>query len=612
MSKKEFSADVGRVLDLMINSIYTNKDIFLRELISNASDACDKLRYLSNLDSKLSSGSEGFKITITLDKKAQTLAILDTGIGMTMQDAIDNLGTIAHSGTKKFLDNITDNNKKNNELIGQFGVGFYSAFMVADKVQVMSKKAGEKKAVFWESEGKGEYEVKEIDWEHEHGTQILLHIREEQYLDHFKIKNIIKTYSDRISIPIYFIEEDKSEVQVNAASALWSKPKNSITAEQYKEFYQNIGYMGDDPWVTLHNRNEGMVEFTNLLFIPSTRTFDLFHPDRQKRVKLYINRVFITDENIDLIPSWLRFLRGIVDTQDLPLNISRETLQHNPVLTKIKNAIIKKVLNALKDKKKNNIEEYITFWNNFGVCIKEGLCEHNSDVAKDILDVAMFYSANLNKYISLQDYIDNAPSDGKKIIYYLSGDSIEKLKTSPQIEGILGSGVDVLLLNDHVDDFWVNLNTKYQDYEIKSATRSEIEIPNQEDKNSASKEEDSKGIIDFCKKVLGSAVKDVVVSKKLKTSPACLTVKEGDMDIRMEQFLRDQKQVKGLSAKVLEINTNHALLKKIIDGVSKDPESVEMKSLVNILFDQACILEGEDVRDMSQFIQNVNNLIVNK
>lgn len=612
--KKKFDAEVGKVLHLMINSLYTNKEIFLRELISNSSDACDKLRYLSQTDSSLVQNDPDFKINISIDKEARTISIKDNGIGMNRADLQENLGTIAKSGTQGFIDQLSGDSKKDNQLIGQFGVGFYSCFMVADKVTVTSRKAGEDKVYVWESDGKGEYTISDSDREFARGTEIVLHIKEEEgvYIDHFRVKHIIKSYSDHIAVPIFFIDENNNETQVNSSSALWTRSKSEIDEEQYKEFYKSVSYATDAPWLTMHNRNEGVVEFTNLLFIPSTKTFDLFHPDRKCRVKLYIKRVFIADENVDIIPQYLRFLRGVVDSEDLPLNISRETLQHNAVLEKIKKAITKRVLSELAKKKESDRDDYLLFWNNFGGVLKEGLCEVTSDHEK-LLEVCIFRSAIHNKMISLDEYIANCKEEDKTI-YYLSGDDPEKLRNNPKIEGFISKGIDVLLFTDTVDDFWVNVNGRYKEIELKSVTRSDIDLgdklDSKKDQNSE-KESNSNNeeIVRYFKDTLGPLVKDVKISKKLTTSPACLAVSDGAMDIRMERYLIEQKQLAGASAKILEINPNHKIVLKIGAGLKKNDNQDENASLVHLLYDQACIIEGEPVPDAGAFSKRLNSIL---
>ena len=612
---KKFDTEVGKILQLMIHSLYTNKEIFLRELISNASDACDKLRYLSQSDASLITEDPELKIWVSSDKDARIIKVRDNGIGMNREDLIENLGTIARSGTQGFLEQLSGDDKKDNMLIGQFGVGFYSAYMVSDKVDVVSRKAGEKKAYLWSSDGAGEYSISEIDSELPRGTEITLHIKEaeESYLDHFRLKHIIKSYSDHIAVPIYFIDHaTKHEIKLNSSSALWTRNRSEITDEQYQEFYKTVSYAADTPWVIMHNKNEGMVEFTNLLFIPSQKTFDLFHPDRRRRVKLYIKRVFISDENIDIIPHYLRFIRGVVDSEDLPLNISRETLQHNATIEKIKAAITKRVLIELSKKKDDDREGYEIFWNNFGPALKEGLCEAMSDHDK-ILEVCLFKSALSGKNISLDEYIDNFKS-GQNIIYYLSGEDAEKLKNSPQIEGFLKQGIDVLLFTDSVDDFWVQNVGKFKDFEIKSATRSDIDIEGKTDSNKdeAKKEVENKdfeALMKFFKDTLGEAVQDVKMSKKLTSSPACLAVGEGAIDIRMERFLIEQKQLPRASAKILELNSNHPIIIHIKDTLKKKDAKEDNAKLANLLFDQACITEGEPVRNPSNFCKQMNEFI---
>lgn len=608
---KKFDTEVGKILQLMIHSLYTNKEICIRELISNASDACDKLRYLSQSDSKLIEGDPEFKIWVSIDKDNRLVKIRDNGIGMNKEDLIENLGTIARSGTQNFIEQLSGDAKKDNMLIGQFGVGFYSSYMTSDKVEVISKKAGEKSAYKWESAGDGEYSVADFEGDAPRGTEITLHIKEgeDTFLDHFRLKNIIKNYSDHIAIPIYFIDaETKNEAKLNSSSALWSRPKSEITEEQYKEFYKNVAFAPDDPWLTMHNRNEGMVEFTNLLFIPTNKTFDLFHPDRKRRVKLYIKRVFISDENIDIIPQYLRFIRGVVDSEDLPLNISRETLQHNSTLEKIKASITKKCLSELTKKQKDNREDYENFWNNFGAVLKEGLCEATVDHEK-ILDTCLFRSALNGKNITLAEYIENLKPDQKEI-YYLSGEDAEKLKNSPQIEGFLASGIDVLLFTDSVDDFWVQNISKYKDHEIKSVTRSDIDLESKDnDKKEEKKSDFHEELLKFFKETLGDLIKEVKLSKKLTSSPSCLAIEEGSMDIRMERYLVEQKQLPQVSAKILELNPNHDIIKKIESSLGNKDLHNDNVNLVNLLYDQACIIEGEPIRDPSSFCKQVNDFI---
>ncbi len=612
--KKKFNAEVGKVLHLMIHSLYTNKEIFMRELISNSSDACDKLRYLGQTDSNLIKDGIDFKITVKLDKEAKTIIIHDNGIGMNRDDLNENLGTIAKSGTQSFMDKLSGDNKKDSLLIGQFGVGFYSSFMVADQITVTSRKAGEDKLYTWYSDGQGEYTISETDRNFRRGTEVVLHIKPEEktFIDHSRLKHIIKNYSDHIAIPIVFEDENGNENQVNSSSALWRRSKSEITKDQYQEFYKSVSHATDEPWVTMHNRNEGVIEFTNLLYIPSTKTFDLFHPNRKCRVKLYIKRVFIADKNIDIVPQYLRFLRGVVDSEDLPLNISRESLQHNSVLEKIKKSITKRVLSELKKKKSNNFKEYLLFWNNFGGALKEGLCELVSNHEK-LLEVCVFRSALHDKMISLDEYIENCKG-GDKTIYYLSGNDPERLRNNPQIEGFLNRSIDVLLFTDTVDDFWVNVNGNYKEIEIKSVTRSDIDLGNKkEDKQSTKSKKEKKSshdeLIKYFKDSLGNLVKDVKISKKLASSPACLAVGDGAMDIRMERYLIEQKQLAGATAKILEINPNHKIVIKISNKIGEKIKDERSKQLIYLLYDQACIIEGEPVSDAGAFSKRLNSLL---
>ncbi|WP_375327018.1 molecular chaperone HtpG [Candidatus Tisiphia endosymbiont of Nemotelus uliginosus] len=612
--KKKFDAEVGKILNLMIHSLYSNKEIFMRELISNASDACDKLRYLSLSEPKLIEDDPIFKITVKVDKDKRQIIITDNGIGMNKEELIDNLGTIARSGTDNFLQNLSGDTKKDSMLIGQFGVGFYSAFMVADIITVTSRKVGEDKAYVWQSDGLGEYTVGDCEnHDFARGTEVVVQVKheEESYVDHFRLKHIVKSYSDHIAIPIYFIDENSNEVQLNSASALWTRSKSEITEEQYKEFYKTLSYAVDDPWLTIHNKNEGTVEFTNLLFIPSTKTFDLFHPDRKRRVKLYIKRVFISDENIDLIPSYLRFLRGVVDSEDLPLNISRESLQHNKTLEKIKSAITNKVLGELKKKKNESIEEYSKFWSNFGSALKEGLCEATADHDK-LLETCIFRSSVQDKMISLDDYISNFKEE-QNTIYYLSGDDPAKLLSSPQIEGFLSKNIDVLLFTDTVDDFWVNVNSNYKGYAIKSVTSSDIDLEKENQPTEGMTEEKDNGeyaqLIEYFKGILGELVKEVRISKKLTLSPACLAVGDGAMGIRMERFLIEQKQLMSASAKILELNPKHKIIEKINSDITTGNKDHMDEILVKLIYDQACILEGEPVHDTGGFANRLNDII---
>jgi molecular chaperone HtpG len=608
---RKFDAEVGKVLNLMIHSLYTNKEIFMREIISNASDACDKLRYLAISNPELIKDDPNFKITVKVDKEKRQLIISDNGVGMDRDDLINHLGTIAKSGTQGFAEMLSGDAKKDTSLIGQFGVGFYSTYMVADSVKVISRKAGQGDSYIWTSDGLGQYCIEE-GYRDSRGTDVIMHIKdqEDDYLDHFRLKHIIKAYSDHIVIPIYFIQDD-IENKVNTSSAIWIRNKSEISTQQYQEFYKSIAYAADEPWMTLHNKNEGAIEFTNLLFIPDSKTFDLSHPDRKRRVKLYIKRVFITDENIDLVPHYMRFLRGVVDCDSLPLNISRETLQHNQVVEKIKTIIANKVLSELAKQKDSDRQDYEKFWQNFGSAMKEGLCEAIPQADK-LLEICLFHSVTKNKMISLHEYIEDLAPNQKEI-YYISGDDPKKLQTSPQIEGFKKQNIDVLLFVDPVDDFWVRIVNSYKDLNITSITRSDIDLKQFSDSDDTSSkaqsEEGRKGLIDYFKSVLGDLVKDVKISRKLESIPACLAVADGSLDIRLERLLIEQKQLSSLSAKILEINPSHGLIRKVLSDIDRSATDENTADLVHLIYDQACVIENEPLQNPAEFCRRFNKFV---
>ncbi len=615
----QFAAEISRVLKLMIHSLYTNKDIFLRELISNASDACDKLRYLALSDQALLEGEGGdLAITVVLDAQARTITVRDNGVGMNREELIANLGTIAKSGTLEFFSAISGDSKKDSNLIGQFGVGFYSAFMVADKVEVRSRKAGEQQGNVWESAGEGEFTVREAEGILPRGTSVILTVREDakDYLDKFRLLHIIDTYSDHIGFPIWLeaaAEDGKVERErVGEGAALWTLPKSEITEEQYREFYHHVAHSPDEPWLTLHNKAEGVIEYTNLLFIPSIKPFDLFHPERRRRVKLYVKRVFITEENVDVVPHYLRFLRGIIDSADLPLNISRETLQANPILRKISEGITSKVLAEIKKKAEKEPDAYPKFWENFGAVLKEGLCESVAPKEK-ILEVCRFFSTHGEGYTSLDDYISRM-KEGQEAIYYLTGDNLSALRASPHLEGFTSRGIEVLLLNDHVDDFWVNVVPEYKGKEFTSITRANIDLealgdakgkPAEDKPEDASAKDKLSNLSSWLKSVYGEEIKEVRATSKLTDSPACLAVGEGDMDMRMERFLLEHKQLPKRAAKILEINPKHTLIKRLAEEVSAKGETEDAKDAALMLLDQAKIVEGEPVADAGAFAKRL-------
>lgn len=612
----KFSAEISKVLQLMIHSLYTNKDIFLRELISNASDACDKLRYEGLTHPELLKDGGEFRIAIAIDRAQKTLTIRDNGVGMSREELIANLGTIAKSGTQEFLSRLSGDGQKDLPLIGQFGVGFYASFMVAGRVRVASRRAGSDESWSWESEGLGEYAVAPAE-EQERGTRITLQLKdgEEQYLDKFRLRHIVQTYSDHISFPIS-ITDDGAEEVVNTASALWMRPKAEITAEQYREFYHHVAHLPDEPWLTLHNRAEGKLQYTSLLFVPASKPFDLFHPDRKRRVKLYVKRVFITEENIDVVPHYLRFLRGIIDSEDLPLNISRETLQNNPLLARIREAVVKRVLSELKKKSEAEPEEYRKFWDQFGPVLKEGLCEATTP-REQILDACLFYSTAGDAPTSLDAYISRM-KEGQKDIFYLTGERMEALRSSPQLEGFARRGIEVLLLCDHVDDFWVNVVFEHKDRPLKSVTRADIDLDAVAAPDTRAEEQaetpdsaggDTAALCERLKAIFGAKVSDVRPTRKLTSSAVCLAVKEGAMDFRLERFLIEQKQLASASAKILEINPDHAIIRALMRKLSDSGAAQDVEDVAWLLLDQARIVEGEEIADPAGFMRRLQAFV---
>ncbi|MSP33843.1 MAG: molecular chaperone HtpG [Rickettsiales bacterium] len=626
--KQQFSFDVevGKVLNLMINSLYTNKDVALRELISNAADACDKLRYLSSQNHDLLQENEELKISLQIDKAKKLLIITDNGIGMNREELIQNLGTIARSGTENFVKSLTGDKAKDVNLIGQFGVGFYSSFMVADKVVVVSRKYDSSETSQWESDGSANFSIGDAAENLARGTKIILHLKDEasDFLDRFHLKHVVQTYSDHVNLKIEFIPDNleagaKIEV-LNSGAALWTLPKESISSEQYQAFFKHVSHLPGEPFMTIHNKVEGLTTYTNLLFVPSTKPFDLFHPDRKPSVKLYVKKVFIS-EDLDLVPAWMRFLRGLIDSDDLPLNISRETLQHNLVLEKIKKSVVNKVLSELKKKALDSEEEYQKFWNNFGAVLKEGLCE-SSEFREKILEICRFYSSKSpDKLVSLTEYLDRTKA-GQDKIFYLTGETVEKIKSSPQLEIFLQKDIEVLFLTDAVDDFWMTVALPYKEKDFQSITRHDIELDNIDkapSENPEEPEEDNKikdvttsafeNLTKFMKEILGEKVKDVRISKKLTDSPVCLAVDSMSMDIRMERYLLDQKQILAGSAKILEINPSNAIVKNLNEKIVSDNGREEAKEAIRTLFDLACIIEGEPIDNAKDFSRRVEKLM---
>ena len=617
--KLEFQTEVSQLLKLMINSVYSEKEVFVRELVSNASDACDKLRYLSNTKEKLIKDDPNFKIQIAIDKKSNLISISDNGIGMNKKDLVSNLGTIARSGTAHFLKELSESKTKDLSLIGQFGVGFYSAFMVASQPKVITRTAGENKIWVWTSDGESSFTIEETEdsslLASNRGTTIELTLTKDskEYLDKDRIQNIIRRYSDHISIPIYISDGDEKKDEtlesVNSASAIWTRPKNKISAEQYKEFYNHTGQMFDDPWMTSHYKAEGKIEYTVLNFIPSTKPFDLYDPARENRLKLYVKRVFITDNCPELIPPYLRFLRGIIDSEDLPLNISREMLQNNPVVTKIRSSLVKRTISDLKKKLAKDRESYEKFWENFGPVLKEGIYE-DFERKDAILEISLFKNSKSSKLITLNEYIESMGKK-QKDIYFMTGDNYENIINNPSLEGYKSRDINVLILDDPVDSFWTSSTPSYLEKNFKSVTRGADDLEKIDGEKKDNKENKStEPLINLLKEKLKDKVKDVRISSRLTDSAVCLVSDEGAMDPQLEKILQQHNQLnQGLSLKVMEINPNHKLIKKL-SKMSKDKNKIgEVENISILLYEQSKILDGEKPSDPIEFSKKLINTI---
>jgi molecular chaperone HtpG len=609
---RSFQAEVSRLLEIVAHSLYSEKEIFLRELISNASDACDRLRYAALTEPALAAGDTDYRVVLTPDKTARTLTLADNGIGMNRDELIENLGTIARSGTAAFVNQLSGDARKDMSLIGQFGVGFYSAFMVADKVEVAARKAGEAEGWRWVSEGKGEFTIEPLP-EAARGAAIIVHLREgeDEFLDPVRLRQIVRTYSDHIGLPIVLKDGGKEET-INTASALWTRPRSEITDEQYKEFYHHVGHSFDDPWLTLHTKAEGVIEYTNLLFVPSTKPFDLFDPERKSRVKLYVRRVFITDEGTNLLPAYLRFLRGIVDSEDLPLNVSREMLQSNPTVARIRQQLTRRVLTDISKKASEAPEEYAKFWDNFGAVLKEGLYE-DRDQRDTLLELARFRSTARDRLISLDDYVA-AMRPGQEAIFTITGDNLDVVKRSPQLEGFRARGVEVLLLTDPIDEFWVPAIGSYKEKSFKSATRGgvdldKIEAPEEQPQEKPAPPAKLASLIAIFKLALGDAVKDVRGSERLTDSAVCLVADEGDMDMHFERLLKQHRQLDTTAKRILELNPRHKLIERLAATVGESGASDQLAEFAWLLLDQARIVEGEQVPDPPAFARRLAQLL---
>ena len=606
--KREFQTEVAKLLDIVINSLYSEKYIFLRELISNASDACDKLKYWALTNPDIAKPSGELKIKIIPDEKENTLIVSDNGIGMNKDDLINHIGTIAKSGTADFVRNAKDNGSVV-DLIGQFGVGFYSAFMVAKKVEITTRKAGEEQAWKWVSDGLGGYEISEAERE-SNGTDIKLFLKDDakDFTDTIYLRHVIRTYSDHVEYPIVLDLGKAGEETVNTASALWTRNKADITEEQYKEFYRHISKNFDDPWLTLHFKAEGSIEYNALLYIPSTAPYDLFQPDRQQSLKLYVNKVFISDKVEGLMPAYLRFVKGVIDSSDLPLNISREMLQQSALLAKIRQGTVSRILKELK-KRAKDYDDYLKFWNAFGVAFKEGIYEDFSN-REDVAELSLFASTNSEeKLTTLDEYISRAKPE-QKAIYYITGDDVPTLRNNPQLEAFKEKGIEVLLLTDPIDEFWTQTLVNYKTFAVKHISKADVDLNiNREDKKA--EEGDLKKLTDLMTEMFKNEVGKVIVTEKLTKSPAALNVEDGQMSIHLERLMRNhQQQTAFASTRILEINPYHPLVIKLTEMLGDESKKQEVEDVSRLVLDQAKIAEGEAVSDPSFFAEKMSEYIL--
>ena len=617
MSQKqthEFQTEVSQLLHLMIHSLYSNKEIFLRELVSNASDAIDKLKFESLSNESLLEGKEEPSIHIDIDKDAGTISIRDNGIGMTQDEVMENIGTIANSGTRKYLESLDKNQTQDSNLIGQFGVGFYSAFIVSNTVTLLSRKAGDDKAngTKWVSKGKGEYSIETIDLEN-YGTTIILDVKkaEKEFVDDYRLRGIVSKYSDHITVPIMMVkasEEDESEIvyeTINKATAFWMKDKKELSQNDYDEFYKSLTYDFEGPLTQIHNRVEGKLDYSSLLFIPKKAPFDMWEPKRKGGVKLYAKRVFIMEGNEELLPQYLRFIKGVIDTADLSLNVSREILQGSKVVDTIKKASVKRILSELDKMSKNKPEDYATFWKEFGMVIKEGVVEDfaNKDKISNLLRFASTSADSSDQTVSLKDYIGRMNKDQKNI-YYVTADNYDAAKGSPHLEIFKQKDIEVLLLSDRVDEWLVANFGEFEELSLKSIAKGDLEdLDSKEDKKKKEKTvKDYEKVISKAQEILDNQVKEVKVSSRLSESPSCLVADENELGGNMERIMKSLGQDVPDTKPILEINPTHPLVMKLKTKVDED--------VVKVLFDQAVLSEGGQIKEPAEFVKRMNKLML--
>ena len=617
MSKKqthEFQTEVSQLLNLMIHSLYSNKEIFLRELVSNASDAIDKLKFESLSNEKLLEGKQEPSIHIDVDKDSGTITIRDNGIGMTQDEVMENIGTIANSGTRKYLESLDKNQTQDSNLIGQFGVGFYSAFIVSNTVTLLSRKAGDDKAngTKWTSKGKGEYSIETVELE-DYGTTVILDVKkaESEFLDGFRLRGIVSKYSDHITVPIMMVkpsEEDETEIvyeTINKATAFWMQDKKELSQSDYDEFYKSLTYDFDGPLTQIHNRVEGKLDYTSLLYIPKKAPFDMWEPKRKGGVKLYAKRVFIMEGNEELLPQYLRFIKGVIDTADLSLNVSREILQGSKVVDTIKKASVKRILSELEKMSKNKPEDYAAFWNEFGMVIKEGVVEDfaNKDKISNLLRFSSTATDSSDQTVSLKDYIARMNKDQKNI-YYVTADNYDSAKGSPHLEIFKQKDIEVLLLSDRVDEWLVANFGEFEELSLKSIAKGDLDdLDSKEDKKKKEKTvKDYEKVISKAQEILDNQVKEVKVSSRLSESPSCLVADENELGGNMERIMKSLGQDVPETKPILEINPNHPLVMKLKTKIDDD--------IVKVLFDQAVLSEGGQIKEPAEFVKRMNKLML--
>lgn len=617
-----FQTEVTQLLHLMIHSLYSNKEIFLRELISNASDAADKLRFESLRDPMLMVDDPDLKVSVTFDKEAKTITVSDNGIGMSREEVIQNLGTIAKSGTREFLSTLTGDKARDSKLIGQFGVGFYSSFMVADKVTVNTRKAGlpNTEGVRWVSKGEGSYEIEPITKE-SRGTEVILHLKpdEDELLNGLRLRHIITKYSDHLTLPVIMKNEKNEDEVVNRATALWTLPKNEITDEQYKELYKHVAHDFEDPLIWNHFKVEGKLEYTCILYIPAHAPFDLWQFGKARGLKLYVQRVFIMDDAEQFLPHYLRFVRGIIDSNDLPLNVSREILQGNRTIDTIRNAVIKRVLSMLEQLASEDKDKYQKFWKEFGQALKEGPAEDfaNKEQVAKLLRFASTHQDTEDQIMSFDDYIKRM-KPGQTKIYYVTADSFNAAKHSPHLEIFRKKGIEVLLLSDRVDEWLVTHLMEVQGKHLQSVGRGSLddlgevkgETDTKDGQNQEEKYKKAEGefdeVLKKIKDLLNNEVKEVKISRRLTDSPACIVVDEHDMSNQMERLLRSAGQKIPGHKPILELNPDHVMVKRLKQEIS----SPRFEDLAHILFDQAKLAEGGQLDDPAEFVKRFNQLVI--